>query len=139
MAHSRLSQWLRSVLVHSVMASLHPRTQVVVAVHIVHDDGALAAAMINATTLALLDAAIPLRCSPVAVELRALKSGETLIDAPLALATSKTDETVLTSTYVFDSQGAVLAETTDASTLGNADDRARLYWELRSVASSYAS
>jgi len=45
----------------SIVTSMHPRTSILINITELHNDGCLSACTVNATTLALLDAGIPLR------------------------------------------------------------------------------
>jgi hypothetical protein len=52
---------IRQTVSGMVLSTLHPRTVITVVLQVVRDDGSLLAAALNAATLALLDAGIPLR------------------------------------------------------------------------------
>jgi ribonuclease PH len=52
---------LREIVLQSVIVKLHPRKAIAIAVHVLSDDGGAAAAAINATFLALVDAGVSLR------------------------------------------------------------------------------
>ncbi|KAF6028585.1 EXOSC5 [Bugula neritina] len=45
----------------SIVTSMHPRTSILINITELHNDGCLSACAVNATTLSLLDAGIPLR------------------------------------------------------------------------------
>jgi ribonuclease PH len=51
---------LREIILQSVLGSLHPRKAVALTVHVLSDDGGVAAAAINASYLALIDAGVDL-------------------------------------------------------------------------------
>jgi exosome complex component RRP46 len=55
--------------------SLHPRTLISIIIQVLHDDGALLSASINAASLALIDAGIPLNSSPVSVSCALTEAG----------------------------------------------------------------
>lgn len=59
----RLTEWgqlLRDVFETAIIGSLHPRSQIEIYVEVLNADGSVLAAAINATTLALINAGIPL-------------------------------------------------------------------------------
>merc|ERR1711862_617409 len=58
---------LREIFQFVIVTALHPRTCIRIVVQEVCDSGSLTAASINATCLALLDAAVPLRHTVAAV------------------------------------------------------------------------
>ncbi len=55
-----LAAFLRVLFEGAVVLSAHPRTIISIAVHLQADEGSLTAAAVNATTLALVDAGVPL-------------------------------------------------------------------------------
>ncbi|CAG8751294.1 7857_t:CDS:2, partial [Funneliformis mosseae] len=52
---------LRSTFENVIQAGLHPRTQIQIVSQVMMDDGSIVAAAINATTIALIDAGIPMK------------------------------------------------------------------------------
>ncbi|KAI0563604.1 exosome component 5 Rrp46 [Gracilaria domingensis] len=63
---SVLTRDLQATVTDVVLAALHPRKAVVVAVQVLSDNGGVVASAINATTMALLDAGLPMRALPLA-------------------------------------------------------------------------
>ena len=66
---AEMSAVIRQSLTAAVLTHLFPNSHIAVCLTIVHDDGGVMAAALNAATLALLHAAIPLKDIPVAVTL----------------------------------------------------------------------
>jgi len=52
--HTRQEQWLKGIFSSILLLSLHPRTNITVAVQIVYDDGCLASALVNCVTLGIV-------------------------------------------------------------------------------------
>ncbi|KAG4085741.1 ribosomal protein S5 domain 2-type protein [Neocallimastix lanati (nom. inval.)] len=63
-----------------IIASLHPRTSISITVQITQDDGSMISTIINAVTLALIDAGIPLHSTLLSVTSAVMENGEILID-----------------------------------------------------------
>ncbi|PXF44826.1 Exosome complex component RRP46 [Gracilariopsis chorda] len=63
---SMITRDLEALVSDVVLATLHPRKAVVVAVQVLADSGGVICAAINATTIALIDAGLPLRALPLA-------------------------------------------------------------------------
>jgi len=59
---------LKKVFQEQILLMLYPRTQIQIVVQILNDDGSMLSACVNATTLALLDAGIPLSSVVVSVD-----------------------------------------------------------------------
>lgn len=57
---------LRQLVLEILLAAMHPRKAVVVAVQVLADNGGMAAAAINASVVALIDAGVPMRAVPTA-------------------------------------------------------------------------
>ncbi|CAN8063303.1 unnamed protein product [Agarophyton chilense] len=60
---------LQATVTDVVLTALHPRKALVVAVQVLADNGAVVAAAINATTIALIDAGVPMRALPLAASI----------------------------------------------------------------------
>lgn len=58
---------LQGLIEPLVVRTLHPRTAISIVAQVVQDDGALAAALVNGTAIALMDAGVPMRGLPSAV------------------------------------------------------------------------
>lgn len=79
----RLQEWSRLVegaLSSSVMAEAFPRSAVDVFVEILNADGSVLAAIINAVTLALIDAGIPMKDYVTAVSVAYVQSSTAILD-----------------------------------------------------------
>ncbi|PXF44829.1 Exosome complex component RRP46 [Gracilariopsis chorda] len=63
---SVITRDLEALVSYLVLATLHPRKAVVVAVQVLADSGGVICAAINSTTIALIDAGLPLRALPLA-------------------------------------------------------------------------
>ena len=71
---------LTKTLTSLVQTALHPRMLVQVVVQVVHEDGSLLAAALNASIAALLDASIPLHSLLCVASVARLPDGATLTD-----------------------------------------------------------
>lgn len=103
----QLSRSLHASLCKSVLHTLHPRTEIKIVVQILHDDGSLFAATINATTLALIDAGIPLRSLVVAIGCVTRKNGLIILDP--TKVEEEEEELQNSLTLQFNSQSRVVA------------------------------
>ncbi|OUM66283.1 hypothetical protein PIROE2DRAFT_40917 [Piromyces sp. E2] len=63
-----------------IIASLHPRTSISITVQITQDEGSIISTIINAVSLALIDAGIPLRSTLLSVTCAIQEDGEILLD-----------------------------------------------------------
>ncbi|KAJ2780678.1 exosome non-catalytic core subunit rrp46 [Coemansia javaensis] len=71
---------LRSTFERVILGHLHPRTLVQINVQVRQGDGSVDAAAINATTLALVDASVPLRTMVAAASCAVLPGGAVVVD-----------------------------------------------------------
>ncbi|KAJ2767597.1 exosome non-catalytic core subunit rrp46, partial [Coemansia nantahalensis] len=71
---------IRSTFEREILSHLHPRTLVQINVQVRLGDGSVEAAAINAATLALVDAGIPLRTMVAAATCAVLPGGEVVVD-----------------------------------------------------------
>ncbi|KAJ2805582.1 exosome non-catalytic core subunit rrp46 [Coemansia guatemalensis] len=71
---------VRQTFEQLILAQLHPRTLVQINIQVRQADGAVDAAAINAATMALVDAAIPLHSMVAAATCAVLESGEIVVD-----------------------------------------------------------
>jgi len=119
-----IEQLVSSTLDHVVLASLHPRTAISITVQIVQDDGALLSAVLNAVSVALLHAAVPLRGVLAGCTVALQPDGELLLD-PTADEEQKA-EAVVTAGYLFRQRyqydGAVAAAAEATGARGGAAD-----------------
>jgi exosome complex component RRP46 len=90
-----VEQAVETLVEASLLAGLHPRTLVQVTAQNVHDAGSSLAATLNATSMALLDAGLPLKAVPAAVACAVMPDGSIWIDPTLA------EEQEATSYHVF--------------------------------------
>ncbi|KAJ1736489.1 exosome non-catalytic core subunit rrp46 [Coemansia sp. Benny D160-2] len=74
---------VRETFERVVAAQLYPRTMVQISVQVREDDGAVDAAAINATALALIDAAVPLRDTVAAAACAVREDGSAVVDPTL--------------------------------------------------------
>lgn len=72
--------FVRGAVEGAIIATMHPRTSISVAVQQLHDDGSTLAAALNATVLALLDAGVPLQGQPVAIATAIAADGSVRLD-----------------------------------------------------------
>lgn len=86
---------LEQILAKLVLTQLHPRSLVSVAIQPIALDGAVLAAMVNASVAALIDAGIPLRRTVTAV------GGALLEDGQLVLAPSGEQERAAPTSLLF--------------------------------------
>jgi len=63
---SDIEAFVRGTFSEAILRSLHPRTQIEITIQVLEDDGAILSTAINATTLALVNAGIPMRAMVVA-------------------------------------------------------------------------
>ncbi|KAJ2808594.1 exosome non-catalytic core subunit rrp46 [Coemansia furcata] len=71
---------VRSTFEREILAHLHPRTLVQIVIQLREGDGSVDSAAINATTLALVDAGIPLKCMITAATCAVLFDDTTVVD-----------------------------------------------------------
>jgi len=71
---------IRKTLENVIISSLHPRTLITIIIQVLHDDGSLMAASINAACLALMDAGIPLNATVAAVTCALKNDGSFMLD-----------------------------------------------------------
>ncbi|KAJ2661577.1 exosome non-catalytic core subunit rrp46 [Coemansia sp. RSA 1200] len=74
---------IRETFERVIAAQLYPRTMVQISVQVREDDGAVDAAAINATALALIDAAVPLRDTVAAAACAVREDGSAIVDPTL--------------------------------------------------------
>ncbi|CAJ0638311.1 11866_t:CDS:2, partial [Entrophospora sp. SA101] len=74
---------LRSIFESVIQSGLHPRTLIQIVSQVMEDDGSILATSINATTLALMDAGIPMKNVVTAVSCILDKNDEILVDPTL--------------------------------------------------------
>lgn len=66
---------IQRTFANAILTQLHPRSEITIALHILSQDGSVLATCINATTLALIDAGVPMTDYVVAVTASASSSG----------------------------------------------------------------
>jgi hypothetical protein len=111
---------IRQTVTGMVLSTLHPRTVITVVVQVVRDDGSLLAAALNAATLALLDAGIPLRWMLSAVCIACPTDGTLRLDPDLeeekaaanalTLAFGGTDSAAAAAAAAADARGLVTSD-----------------------------
>ncbi|GBC09461.1 hypothetical protein RclHR1_08890006 [Rhizophagus clarus] len=74
---------LRSTFEGVIQSGLHPRTQIQIVSQVMMDDGSIIAAAINATTMALIDAGIPMKDIVAAISCVISKDDQILLDPTL--------------------------------------------------------
>ncbi|KAJ1554041.1 Exosome component 5, partial [Nowakowskiella sp. JEL0078] len=74
---------IRETFSSAILLALHPRTSIQITIQVLTEDGSILASAINAASLALIDAGIPMKCAPGAVVCAIDEEGELLLD-PLA-------------------------------------------------------
>lgn len=88
---------LKKIVEEIILATLHPRKAVVVAVQVLADNGGIIAAAINATVMALVDAGVPMRALPTAASV-SLYNGAIIVD-PVLIEEVEADAVI---TFAFD-------------------------------------
>ncbi|KAJ2336194.1 exosome non-catalytic core subunit rrp46 [Coemansia sp. RSA 2681] len=77
-------KWIESAVCSTfereILTHLHPRTLVQISIQLREGDGSVDSAAINATTLALVDAGIPLKCMITAATCAVLSDDATVVD-----------------------------------------------------------
>lgn len=76
----RWERQLQSTLSQLVHTAKHPRTCIQIVIQVLHDDGSLLSAALNASTAALLDACIPMHSMFCAATVAIGADGEYLLD-----------------------------------------------------------
>ncbi|CAG8545689.1 1568_t:CDS:2 [Paraglomus brasilianum] len=94
-----LAYILRTTFETVILLSHHPRTQIQVVAQIISDDGSIISHLINATTMALLDAGVPMKAVVVGVGSLVDDKGRISID-PTA---DEVEKAVSTHNFAFDS------------------------------------
>ena len=94
--------FIQATFESAVVLSMHPRTQINIIVQVVNDDGGLLAAMINATSCALVDAGIPMHFVPAASS-SLVSDGSPAVLEPTAAQETKKDDQNAVLTFVFGS------------------------------------
>lgn len=113
-----LERFVASTFQSAIVLTMHPRTQIHIVVQVVNDDGGLLAAVINATSLALVDAAIPMHFVAVASAALIAADGQPAVLDASAAQEAKTEGGALT--FVFDSKdGSLLSSFSRGSFLEN--------------------
>eukprot|EP01128_Nolandella_sp_AFSM9_P007009 TRINITY_DN3736_c0_g1_i1.p1 TRINITY_DN3736_c0_g1~~TRINITY_DN3736_c0_g1_i1.p1 ORF type:complete len:257 (+),score=53.69 TRINITY_DN3736_c0_g1_i1:84-773(+) len=130
----RISQLLHTSLSHAIALSLNPRTDIRVVAQVIHDDGSLISAIINACSLALLDAGIPLRTLLVSLETLCLSDGSIIVDP--TKSQEEQDDVVMSLTLQLDGHERIVAEEMFARTKDLSDD---YYWTARNYSSKVVS
>ena len=92
----------------AILATLHPRTAILVVVQQMQDSGALLSCAINAACLALLDAAVPLRYTVAAVACVIDADGQIIVDPTI----KQEMEAVAQMTFTFESNMQGIVTTT---------------------------
>lgn len=102
-----IEAFIKGAVEGSIIATMHPRTSITVAVQQLHEDGSLLAAALNATVLALLDAGVPMLKQVVAVTVAVLQDGRVQLD-PDAAAESEARARL---TFAFQGDALLLTHT----------------------------
>lgn len=76
----RWERQLQSTLSQSIHTGKHPRTCIQIVIQVMHDDGSLLSAALNAATAALLDACIPMHSMFCAATVAVGSDGSQLLD-----------------------------------------------------------
>ncbi|KAI7833806.1 ribosomal protein S5 domain 2-type protein [Kickxella alabastrina] len=71
---------IRNTFERNILGHLHPRTLVQINLQVREGDGSVDAVAINATTMALVDAGVPLRCMVAAATCAVMPGGEMVVD-----------------------------------------------------------
>ncbi|KAL1916759.1 uncharacterized protein VTP21DRAFT_5463 [Calcarisporiella thermophila] len=95
--------FLRSTLEPVILTTLHPRTCIQVIAQVLQNDGCVLSAVINAASLALINAGIPMRSVPASVSC-IVKDGNIILDP----AEEEMENSTSTHTFSFDSEGQLL-------------------------------
>ncbi|KAJ1836309.1 exosome non-catalytic core subunit rrp46 [Coemansia sp. RSA 2706] len=97
-------KWVESAIHNTfereILGQLHPRTLVQINVQVRQGDGSVDAMAINATTLALIDAGIPLRATVAAATCAVLATGDIVVDP----TQEEADAAQSTHTFAFSNQ-----------------------------------
>jgi len=124
---------VKKVFQDHILLMLYPRTQIQVVIHVLHGDGSILSACVNATSLALLDAGVPLRSVVVSADVL-LKADSTLVLDPDAK--QETEPGVQASlSFQLNIDGAIVAE---RSSITESDNNGFIptesYWNARELA-----
>lgn len=111
---SDLANLIRQSIETVIISTLHPRTLLRVVIQELHDDGALLAASINGTCLALIDAAVPCNSMLAAVQMMHNKEGHLLLDP--SQKEELAAESQVTMVFQSTSDGLVATETSGVLT-----------------------
>ncbi|KAK3235725.1 hypothetical protein CYMTET_54092 [Cymbomonas tetramitiformis] len=109
-----LEHVIRKTVEGVVLTSLHPRTGISVILQVLQNDGSVLACAINATSMALIDAGVPLKGLVAAVAIAVQESGGLILD-PL-LTEQKLARGMVTVAFV-DAQPTEAGVPTEADTL----------------------
>ncbi|KND02508.1 exosome non-catalytic core subunit RRP46 [Spizellomyces punctatus DAOM BR117] len=122
---------IRQTLEASILSGLHPRTSIRVTLQVLTDDGGILSTALNAATLALVDAGIPLRSLAASVTCMIDDTGELLLD-PTAI---ELERSASVHTFAFDnvSEGTLANMSTGLFTV---DEYMRCYETCRLAAVS---
>lgn len=101
---------IRNSLIHVIARGLHPRTLIEIVAQSIGEDGSTLAAAINASTLALLDAGVPMLGLIAALTCAISESGDVVLDP--SLKESKAAASLHTFAFDSESKGVVLSEST---------------------------
>lgn len=116
-----LEAMLRGVFEPVIVLSAHPRTMITITAQVANDDGSLAAALVNCTSLALADAGVPMRGLAAGACVAAAASADAGSPPSAATATTAAPSPpllLLDPTALEDASGAVSAFAAFLSTEG---------------------
>ncbi|KAJ1937426.1 exosome non-catalytic core subunit rrp46 [Linderina macrospora] len=89
---------VRSTFEKEILAQLHPRTLIQINLQVRENDGSADAIAINATTMGLIDAGVPLKCTVAAAACAVMGDGCVVVDP----TKEEVEKAVSTHTFAFD-------------------------------------
>mmetsp|Transcript_11753 Transcript_11753/g.35829 ORF Transcript_11753/g.35829 Transcript_11753/m.35829 type:complete len:245 (-) Transcript_11753:79-813(-) len=94
-----MERFIRGAVETSMLMEMHPRTSINIVVHILEEDGSVLAACTNAVSIALVDAAVPMRSVVCAISVGIDSIGTLILDP----TQSEQAETLVHGTFCFES------------------------------------
>jgi len=127
-----LERHIKKVFQEHILLMLNPRTQIVIVIQILYDDGSILSACCNATALALLDAGVPLRSMVVSVDLVVTKDSNLILDPDSKQQDAENVRAILSFQISID--GAIVSERSSLPELSGGFIPLDSYWTARELA-----
>jgi len=133
---TRLQDFVEKCFLNNILLSLHPRTQIKIIIQIIADDGSLLSCCLNGTTLALIDAGVPLRSIYTAITLVQREDKELTIDP----TKEEENNSISSLTFQINQAGQIISELSEIMPDKlNSEIDMDTYWKAREQAKSFST